>query len=132
MASDYPSTPSYDPDAPPMPEIPATYFNEIPKPLSPMPKKLPTAAQNMKAMKFQSVWSDSSVGTDMVDRTRMTVSSEGNDSLFNLYDGIGGNRMMVPAGGQGERVPASQGVTSLSPPPLAINRKDQGVDNGQR
>ncbi|KAK1778015.1 hypothetical protein QBC45DRAFT_415396 [Copromyces sp. CBS 386.78] len=123
MASDYPCTPC-DPDAPPMPEIPATYFNEIPKPLSPMPKKLPTAAANMKAMKFQSVWSDSSAGADMdQDRSRMTVSSEGNESLFNLYDG-------QMQGGQARRVP-SHVVTSLSPPPpLAINRQDQ--DQTQR
>ncbi|KAJ4416597.1 hypothetical protein N0V85_002229 [Neurospora sp. IMI 360204] len=122
MASDYPSPTSYDPDAPPLPEIPATYFNEISKPLSPMPKKLPTAAQNMKAMKFQSVWSDSSAGTDMMDqqdRSRMTVSSEGNESLFNLYEG-----------GDGQVRSPSQVVTSLSPPPpLAV--KDQGQVQGQ-
>ncbi|CCC07989.1 hypothetical protein SMACR_01554 [Sordaria macrospora] len=123
IASDYPATP-YDPDAPPMPEIPATYFNEISKPLSPMPKKPPTAAQNMKAMKFQSMWSDSSAGTDMdQDRSRMTVSSEGNESLFNLYNG-------QMQGGQEGKSP-SQVVTSLSPPPLVINRQDQDQGQGQ-
>ncbi|EGZ76902.1 hypothetical protein NEUTE2DRAFT_153674 [Neurospora tetrasperma FGSC 2509] len=120
LVSDYPSPTSYDPDAPPLPEIPATYFNEIPKPLSPMPKKLPTAAANMKAMKFQSVWSDSSAGTDM-DRSRMTVSTEGNESLFNLYEG-GDGQVRVP----------SQVVTSLSPPPPLMNKdQDQGKDQGQ-
>lgn len=124
-SSDYPSPTSYDPDAPPMPEIPATYFNEISKPLSPMPKKLPTAAQNMKAMKFQSVWSDSSAGTDMdqADRSRMTVSSEGNESLFNLYEG-----------GDGQVRSPSQVVTSLSPPPpppLALKDQGQGQGEGQ-
>ena len=107
-----------------MPEIPATYFNEISKPLSPMPKKPPTAAQNMKAMKFQSMWSDSSAGTDMdQDRSRMTVSSEGNESLFNLYNG-------QMQGGQEGKSP-SQVVTSLSPPPLVINRQDQDQGQGQ-
>lgn len=119
MVSDYPATP-YDPDAPPMPEIPATYFNNIPKPLSPlspMPKKPPTAAQNMKAMKFQSTWSDSSAGTNAMDqdRSRMTVSTESDESLWNLYAGVDGQ----------VRVP-SQVVTSLSPPPLALKGQDQG------
>lgn len=123
MASSYPPPTPYNPDAPPMPDIPATYFNDIPKPLSPMPKKPPTAAQNMKAMKFQSTWSDSSAGTDATgmdqERSRMTVSSEGDESLWNLYAGVDGQ----------VRVP-SQVVTSLSPPPLVLKGHDHG--QGQR